>query len=181
MFRGDQVTSKHSTFWGTSRATLTYSVASATQHTVKVTALGTKNVASTGTQVRVDGFKLGTTIVDDTSPSVRYGFWTGAKDGRAVGGSMRVGSPGGVLAFDTVGPVFTLIVERGPSFGKALVTIDGTSHGTMDTYSATTKWLSRQTYSGLGAGTHHVVVTVLSTKNPASTGTSVVFDAVTLR
>lgn len=163
------------------RATLNYSVPSATQHTVKVTALGTKNTASTGTQVRVDGFKLGTTVVDDTSPSVRYGFWSGARDGRALGGSMRVGSQGGAIVFDTAGPVFTVIVERGPSFGKAQISIDGTSHGTIDTYSSATKWLSRQTYSGLGAGAHHVVITVLGTKNPASSGTSFVFDGVTLR
>jgi CSLREA domain-containing protein len=163
------------------RTTLTYPVTSAAQHTVRVTALGTKNAASTGTQVRVDGFKLGTANYDDSSPSVRYGFWSGARNGRASGGSMRVGSPGGVIAFDTVGPVFTLILERGPSFGKAQVTIDGTSHGTVETYSATTKWLARQTYSGLGTGTHRVVVTVLTTKNPASTGTNFVFDGVTLR
>ena len=163
------------------RTRLTYSVTSAARHTVKVTALGTKHPASTGTQVRVDGFKLGMTTVDDTSPGVRYGFWRGARDGRAIAGSVRVGSPGGVIAFNTVGPTFSLILERGPSFGKAQVTIDGTSYGTVDTYSATTKWLSRQRYSSLGTGTHRVVVTVLSTKNPASTGTDFVLDAVTLR
>ena len=163
------------------RATLTYSVPSSTSHSIRVTVLGTKNAASSGTQVRVDGFKTGTALVDDASPSVRYGYWTGGRDGRAIGGEYRIGAPGGRLTFDTVGPVFTLITERGPSFGKAQITIDGTSHGRIDFYSASTTWLSRQTYSGLGAGTHHVVITVLGIKNPASSGTSIVFDAVTLR
>jgi hypothetical protein len=66
-------------------------------------------------------------------------------------------------------------------FGKAQISIDGTSRGTIDFYSASTMWLSRQTYSGLSAGTHHVVIAVLAAKNPASSGTSVVVDTITLR
>jgi hypothetical protein len=85
------------------------------------------------------------------------------------------------LAFDVVGPVFTLVTKRGPTFGKARVTVDGTVRGVVDFYSASTRWLSRQTFAGLGAGPHHVEVTVLTTRNPASTGNTVVFDAVTLR
>jgi hypothetical protein len=163
------------------RATLSYGATAAKNHSIKVTVLGTKNAASSGTQVRVDGFKTGTTVIDDDSPSVRYGYWTGGRDGRAIGGELRFGSPGGRLTFNTVGPVFTIITERGPTFGKAQISIDGTSHGTIDFYAASTTWLSRQTYSGLGAGAHHVVVTVLSTKNPASSGSTVPIDAVTCR
>jgi bacillopeptidase F len=164
-----------------SRATFTFSATSATAHSVVVRVLGTKNAASSGTQVRVDGFKRGSTLVDDTSPSVRYGCWDSIRSGRALGGNARVGSAGGTLVFDTVGPVFTFITERGPAFGKARVTVDGVNKGTVDCYSPTERWLSRQTYGGLGAGQHHVVIDVLGTKNAASSGTTVVFDGITLR
>jgi hypothetical protein len=163
------------------RKNYNYSTSSALSHTVVVKVLGTKSSLSSGTEVRVDAFRRGTTIVEDTSPSVRFGSWAGGRSGQALNGSYRIGTAGGTLTFDTVGPVFTFITERGPTFGKAQVTVDGVNKGTIDCYAPTTRWLSRQTFSGLGTGTHHVVITVLGTKNAASTGTAVVFDAITLR
>jgi CSLREA domain-containing protein len=161
--------------------TLTYTTASATQHILAVSVLGTKNAASTGTEVRVDGFTLGDSPYNDASPSIRYGSWSGDRNESAVNGNFRFGKPAGTLTADVIGPMFTLITERGPSFGKAKVTVDGVSHGTVDFYAPTQRWLSRQTFDGLGPGTHHVQITVLGSHNPASTGSDVVFDAITLR
>ncbi|HEY0520525.1 MAG TPA: hypothetical protein VGC84_13605, partial [Ilumatobacteraceae bacterium] len=164
----------------TVRATIRYTTSSAKTHTVTVLAFGTKAAASSGTEVRVDGFKLGSSTFDDTSPSIAYGRWSATRDGQALNGSYRTGA-GATLAFDMKGPVFSFLTERGPTFGKARVTVDGTSVGTIDCYAATPRWLSRQTFTGLTAGAHHVEITVLGIKNPLSTGQSVVFDAITLR
>jgi hypothetical protein len=40
--------------------------------------------------------------------------------------------------------------------------------------------LARQVISGLGAGAHQVQIKVLGTKQAASSGTTVVFDAVSI-
>lgn len=105
----------------------------------------------------------------------------GDRNESAVNSNFRIGKSGGTLTVDVIGPVFTLVTERGPRFGKAKLTIDGVSHGTVDFYAPTQRWLSRQTFDNLGPGTHHVQITVLGTRNPASAGTDVVFDASTLR
>ena len=46
-------------------------------HRIRVRPTGTKNDASTGTGVTVDGFVAGTTQVDDTSVAVEYNSWVG--------------------------------------------------------------------------------------------------------
>ena len=74
-----------------------------------------------------------------------------------------------------------MITAKGPTYGKALVAIDGVNRGTFDFYAATQRWLVRQTFTNLGTGVHHVVITATGSKNPNSSGTTVVFDAVTLR
>jgi len=164
----------------TVRTTIKFTTSSATSHTITVAAFGAKAAASTGTEVRIDGFKLGSNVFDDTSPSVAYGGWSAARNVQALNGSYRTGIPGATLAFDMTGSSFTFITERGPSFGKARVTVDGTSVGWIDCYAATTRWQSRQTFTGLTSGAHHVEIIVSATRNPMSTGENVVFDAITL-
>jgi hypothetical protein len=69
------------------------------------------------------------------------------------------------------------ITATGPRYGEADVTIDGVDQGVVDLYSASVNWQVAKTYSGLASGTHTIVVKVLGTKDPASTGTNVVVDA----
>ena len=81
---------------GAVRTTLNFTVPAANQHTIKVTVLGTKNAASSGTQVRVDGFKIGAQVFDDTSLKIRYGSWSSDVNALALNGSFRVGPPAAV-------------------------------------------------------------------------------------
>ena len=131
---------------------------------------------------RCDIGAVETAAIDSTSDRVSFeGSWSAVNNAKAVNGSFRVGTLSSALAFDVVGPAFTIITKRGPAYGKARVFVDGTSRGVMDFYAPTVRWLSRQTFAGLGAGPHHVEVVVLNSRNAASTGNNVVFDAATLR
>ncbi len=69
------------------------------------------------------------------------------------------------------------ITATGPSYGKATVSIDGISKGTVDLYASSVHWQVVKSYAGLASGSHTIVVTVLGTKNASSTGTNVVVDA----
>ena len=46
---------------------ITFTVPSATKHTIAVKVLGTRSAASTGTEFRFDGIKFGGSVFDDTS------------------------------------------------------------------------------------------------------------------
>jgi hypothetical protein len=163
------------------RTVIAFTVPSATKHTISVKVLGTRNAASTGTEFHFDGIKFGGSVFDDTSSSARYGAWAGNTNANASGGSYRSASVSATALFDTVGPVFTLITARGPTYGIVRVTVDGVVRATLDLYRPTQRWLARQTFTDLGPGVHHVIIKALGTKNASSTGTAVVLDAVTLR
>ncbi len=70
----------------------------------------------------------------------------------------------------------TWVTRMGPAYGKAAVTIDGVSKGTVDLYSPTPKAFSKS-YTGLSTGTHTITVKVTGTKNPSSRNTWVSIDA----
>ena len=71
----------------------------------------------------------------------------------------------------------TWVTATGPSEGKATITIDGVSKGTIDLYSPTVNWRVPEAFTGLTSGAHTILVTVLGTKDRAATGTQVVVDA----
>jgi hypothetical protein len=54
--------------------------------------------------------------------------------------------------------------------------VDGVLVKTVDLYKASQQWMYLVTVDGLTYGPHNVVIKVLGTKNPASTGTGVVCD-----
>ena len=47
----------------------------------------------------------------------------------------------------------------------------------MDLYTAANHWQVAEAFSGLAAGNHNIVLTVLGTKNASSTGVQVVVDS----
>jgi hypothetical protein len=112
-----------------------------------------------------------------------YSFTLSSLDDRigsasASGGTYR--SDGNAKATSSLaftGTGVTWVTATGPAEGKASVTIDGVSMGTLDLYSPTVQWQVTKSYSGLTSGTHTIVVTVLGTKNGSSTGTTVTLDA----
>ena len=71
---------------------------------------------------------------------------------------------------------------RGPWSGKARVSIDGRSLGTVDTHATSstgraTIWSSPR----LSSGRHTVQITVLGTRRSGGTGTAVSVDSLTVR
>jgi glucose/arabinose dehydrogenase len=148
-------------------------------HSIDVRALGTKRAASSGTEVRVDGFQIGDTRVEDDSLSVRYGMWNGGTNTRAYGGGLRRTARAGAFAsFEFTGPDVVWITARGPVYGLAEIYIDGspTPYATVDLYQPTTQWQHHHAISNLGNGPHVITIRVLGLKNDQSTGTNVVLD-----
>jgi hypothetical protein len=156
----------------------TYSGLAAKHHTITVTVTGTKSVLSSGTNVAIDAFIVGSVATQDSSPTVKYDSWTGATSTAASGGSYRISlTKKATTTMSLMGSGVDWVTATGPSDGMAGVTIDGISRGTVDLYSPTVHWRIAESYAGLASGPHTIVVTVLGTKDASSTGTQVVVDA----
>ena len=152
------------------------------RHRVRVRPTGTRNDASTGTAVAVDGFVAGTTQVDDTSSTVDYNTWVAGANPKANGGTVRNSSTTGAgTAFVFWGPSVTWVSTTGPGQGQANVTIDGSSMGIVDGYSPTQTWQVEHTYTDLGTGRHVIRVMVAGSRNASSTGNRVASDAFIVR
>ncbi|MGC1378890.1 MAG: cadherin-like domain-containing protein [Anaerolineales bacterium] len=154
-----------------------------TLHTAVIKPLGTKNPASSDKWVVVDGFKIGSTVYNDNLINVgyddlfSYGSWLGKVDTGPRFGAYRISSVANATAsFSFTGKQFNFVTARGPAYGKAQIWVDGALKTTVDLYGATQQWQYKVTISGLTGGSHDVVIKVLGTKNPASTGTGVVCD-----
>lgn len=151
---------------------------SAAGHRILVRPTGTRNPASTGTAVTVDGFLAGTVVRDDRAPVVSYSRWSGALVAAAHGGSVRrTSSTGAATTFAFTGPAVTWLSARGPTEGRAAVTIDGRPVATVDGYAATPAWQVAHSWTGLSAGRHVLRVEALGTRDPRSTGVRVTSDA----
>ena len=88
-------------------------------------------------------------------------------------------STSSTLTFTFWGPTVTWVYSKGPNYGIAKVTIDGATHapGTVDQYNATIQWQQTTTWSGLGGGSHTIVITSNKSKNAASSGYFTSHDA----
>jgi len=150
-------------------------------HRIRVTPTGTKNPASTGTFVNVDGFAVGATPVDDRASVVTYSSWLGLRNTNASGGSVRRSTTAGAsTAFTFTGTSVTWLSLQGPSQGLADVFIDGRRVETVDGYAARTAWQVAHTYDGLTNARHVIRVVVQGAHNPNSVGNLVTSDAFVL-
>ena len=150
-------------------------------HRIRVTPTGTKNPASTGTFVNVDGFAVGATPVDDRASVVTYSSWLGLRNTNASGGSVRRSTTAGAsTAFTFTGTSVTWLSLQGPSQGLADVFIDGRRVETVDGYAARTAWQVAHTYAGLTNARHVIRVVVQGAHNPNSVGNLVTSDAFVL-
>jgi hypothetical protein len=151
-------------------------------HTVVVTVLHTKNAASTGYNVQLDSFVVGT-ATRSSDPAIAYDGWASTAQGAATNGTYRSSSKAdATLTVRFSGTSIDWKGALGPAFGKASVRIDGTSQGTFDLYKvAPISWQTIKSFTGLSAGTHTLVITVLGTKNTKSTGRTVVVDGFVVR
>ena len=156
---------------------VTFSGLTAKVHTVTVTITGAKNASSVGTEVGIDSFSSGGASTPDSDPSIKYDAWVGTASAHALGGSYRSSAAkSATLTLSFTGTEIDWITSKGPAFGRASVSIDGTAMGTVDLYRASQTWQATIAYAGLSAGPHTLVIRVLAQKAAASKGTKVVVD-----
>lgn len=149
-----------------------------TKHTLLLNVLGAKNNAASGNYVLVDGFVVGSSTIEETSPRVHYNMWRGVVNGNASSGTLRSNARAGAEArFIFSGTGVMWLTAKGPTYGQAKVVIDGVNKGTFDLYAAKQRWQVLIPFPGLKNGKHTLVVQVLGSKNKKSSGTTVVVDA----
>lgn len=116
--------------------------------------------------------------LDDDDPAIFYNGWRGVADASASGGAYRMSDVVGDQATwkSTKTASLTWVSHEGPAGGKATVTIDGKSKGTVDLYASSPARHS-ETFAGLTANVHTVIVKVIAGHNAASSGTEVGIDS----
>jgi N-acetylglucosamine-6-sulfatase len=151
------------------------------KHKLTIQPLGRANYRSRGTEVRVDAIQTGFTV-EDNHPSMQYDSWKGWIHSTGSGGSVRRSqAAGATVSFSFTGTEFTWLTARGPSAGRAQVTVDGKVVATIDLYKKTKEMQYRQVFDGFKSATHVVQIKVLGKANPRSNGNEVLFDAVQAR
>ena len=116
---------------------------------------------------------------DDTDPSITYGGWSGQTNA-GTGTSFRFACAANETAsFTFTGSKIVWNTVHGSEMGNAQVLIDGVSKGTFDLYAATNAPVA-ETFGGLGAGAHTIVVKVLGTHGAQATNSCVVVDSFTV-
>jgi hypothetical protein len=158
-------------------ASINYTGLSSAAHTVSVRVTGTLNAASTGTEIRFDGYNVNGVAYSDLSASVKFNSWSSATNGGALNGAYRTSNvTGATIRFNVSGPQFGLITAKGPAFGKVDIYVDGSLVGNFDLYSASAVWQYEILITGLADGDHVVEVRVSGSKNASSSGTGIVVD-----
>lgn len=122
-------------------------------------------------------------LYDDRSPWIDYaGDWY-LDDGfpeAAQGTLSYTDRPGLAFEFRFEGTRVTWVFTKAFNRGKARVFLDGTEAAVLDLYAPMTAWQQRRTFPAGGPGPHLLRVEVLPEKNPASTGSTVDVDLLTV-
>jgi peptidoglycan hydrolase-like protein with peptidoglycan-binding domain len=160
-------------------------------HKVLIEWTGTKNAASADTYIGADAFDVVGTIVQATPPPAlfRYeqndsriayaGSWTTYSNSALSGGSVKYSKDSGAsVTMQFTGTSLSWICLKGPMYGIAKVTLDGTRVDYVDLYSATSVpkadvWSTGQ----LASGSHRVTIQWTGMKNDASSDTYIGVDA----
>jgi GH25 family lysozyme M1 (1,4-beta-N-acetylmuramidase) len=118
------------------------------------------------------------TEVEQGSPAIAYG-WRQVRAPRAYGRSYMVErSAGATATFAFTGKSVTWYTARGPTQGKASVSIDQRLRGTFDQYDPAWHVRVPRRFRHLGPGEHTITIKVLGVKgSSAGTDTQVVVDA----
>ena len=108
------------------------------------------------------------------------GRWTTVSTVSAAGGSFAFAdSSGSSVTIRFTGTHLSWIAKRSPLYGKAKVTLDGKSIGTVDLYSATAQWQQKVWGTGtLAFGSHTVTIAWTGLKKTAAKGANIDVDAV---
>jgi bacillopeptidase F len=143
-------------------------------HKLRIVVAGRKgSTKGTGTDVVLDGVKVGTKLV--TAAPVftwRHVTATGAS---AHGYAVTV-TKGATVSFTFRGTSLTWVTAKGTAMGKAKVYVDGVLKGTFDNYAKRNGFGLKRAFTRLADKVHTVKVVATGTKRTASKGTSVVVD-----
>ncbi|WP_150306994.1 right-handed parallel beta-helix repeat-containing protein [Planctomonas psychrotolerans] len=154
-------------------------------HTIRIERTGTKNAASTGTNIFLDSLVvsnapvLSGTYENGAAPIVMTGAWLTVTSGYDSGGShTRIDAAGSAdLRFS--GTSVRWISRTNSYAGIASVYIDGTLAQTVDLYSATAAYKAVVFDSGpLTRGEHTIRIERSGTRNPSSTGSNLFLDSI---
>ena len=162
-----------------------------TTHTLVIKVVGTHVAASTGSGVSVDAFDVIGKLLQTPAPSVwkrfeqtastvRFtGTWTLKRERPLSGGSYRyTHSTAARAVFTSSGTRVRWIGKRGPTFGRAYVSVDGGKAALVDLYSAKVRYRRvLWTSAVLPAGRHVVTIRPTGTHSVRSKGHYVGVDA----
>lgn len=118
-------------------------------------------------------------LVSQESSCVLSGTWAKKFSTKASGGAYLQASASGASAvFTFTGDEVAFAARLGTNAGRAAIYSDGALLGTIDLYSATTRWRQVAIDVSFAAnGTHSLEIRALGTKNFKSTGTKIAVDA----
>jgi bacillopeptidase F len=143
-------------------------------HTIKIRVLGRGSSAAADTQVAVDAFEAGGTLVANPEPVTSWGLARepGASGGRFAasdleGSSIELTFRGTGLEWQTV---------RGPQHGRAEIHVDGVLVRRLDNYASEPTFGVVRRVSGLADGVHTLRIVVLGEGRRATQGTLVAID-----
>jgi hypothetical protein len=157
------------------RAAFTVSGFSYGKHTLMIRVRGARGSShGTGSNVAIDAFRSGSTII--ASPSLSYTFGV-AKTASAFGGAYASSDEFGSTAFFTFrGTAVEWDTVTGPFMGAAKVYIDGVLKLSADNYSATNTYGVAKIFSGLTDTVHTIKIVVQGRHRAASRGSYVAID-----
>lgn len=149
------------------------------KHHVKIIVLDEKNPNSSDTNVVVDAFRVGNSLIEETHVRVRYSAWVGIANSAASDGTYRRSSnPSSRARLTFIGTAIDFITAKGPRYGKVNVFIDGSEVAhEIDLYDPTPQWQVEYHFDGLTPGQHTIEIRPANAKNDASAGKGVIVDA----
>jgi hypothetical protein len=165
---------------------------SAGSHTVRVEWTGTKDPSSTGDKIDLDAvdvlggltqapmFTNITRFQEDNALLSYSGAWKTATSSGYSGGALRYSNDSSAsCSFSFSGSGIALLALKGPNYGKAIVTLDGTTTSTVDLYSSSFS-NAQQVFNlqDLTPGTHTILISWTGTMNQSSTGSVIDVDAI---
>ncbi|MGE5138296.1 MAG: hypothetical protein ACM3JD_02435 [Rudaea sp.] len=149
-------------------------------HTLTIKVQSTPNPLSTGNKVVVDSLAAVGTTFQESAVAITWNGWRGARSANAVGGKYRYSqTPGDTLTVPFWGDGIAWTGSKGPNHGQAQILVDDVDYATVNLYNPSMLWKqSLQSISGLADGYHTIKIIVLSSKDPASSGTKVSLDSI---
>ncbi len=125
-------------------------------------------------------------VVDDASPAITYrGNWSADHDAAAYDDTFHFARGAKkhavVLLYNFTGTEITVRYIGFKNRGKAIVVIDGVRVGIIDQYTRTVRYNLTRTFNNLSPGAHTLKVKNAGGKNPSSSSSYIVLDALESR